>query len=217
MEVLKKRNKDSKKEKERAATIAGKWRRELDKLEGWKFCEVWNRMVAEAVAQEVDDHRYCEVLTFPDESVLLNCDETGIREVLLPQEAVPQRIVYYWRLVGTRRVSTEQALDLPQHFLKAKNAAKRPGICVAELCSLVRGGKLLKPFNADVSSGFFAVNDLDLYRRRNPLRRKGLPPCGVGNLPDGRENAVSGSSMQAVHRADAPPSIERLSSLVSVI
>ena len=55
MDVFKKRNKVTKEEKEKAATKAGSWLRKLEKLEGRAYGEAWNKMVVEAVAQEVDD------------------------------------------------------------------------------------------------------------------------------------------------------------------
>jgi hypothetical protein len=87
--------------REEAATNAGRWLRKLKKLEGRAHVEAWNRMIVEAVAQEVDDLRASDVFTFSDESVLVYRNDSApldVREVLLPRDVSDARTLFNWRL-----------------------------------------------------------------------------------------------------------------------
>jgi hypothetical protein len=175
MYTLNKLNKRTKEEKEKAATRAGWWERKLSNLDGCKYFEVWNRMLPEAVAREIDDKRGRNVFTLADDSTLKSCERilvNGIREVLLPQEAAVQRFLFNWRLIGTRRVWSGRKRCMPEDILAVKPAAKRAGISLADLRRLCREDKLTNLSGGDFSNGWFQVNELDFYRKRHPVPGK---------------------------------------------
>lgn len=178
MDVFKKRNKVTKEEKEKVATKAGGWLRKLEKLEGRAYCEAWNKMVVEAVAQEVDDLRACDVFSFDDESVLVYRNDSAlvdVREVLLPRDVSDNRTLFNWRLAGTKRLIPGLSGYLHAYFpyyMKAKSAAKRLGVSMWKLRQLCRERKLSCFGCQDFSRRFFLVSEVEFYLKRHPVPRK---------------------------------------------
>lgn len=158
--------------KQEAATKAGKWLKKLERLEGNEFSHMWNKLISESVAVEVEDLRMCGVVTLGDESVLVYSQESAnecVREVMLPRFAACVRTVIGWRLAGTKALKTQEP-SFPHEpwLITTKSAAKRLGISMAELRHLGRSGELTPHSQRANSPSEFCENELDYYRKRHP-------------------------------------------------
>lgn len=158
-----------------ATTMARKWLAELKKLKGRAYNDAWNEMIANAITQEVDYWRACDVFMFADGSALEHHSQRPPScewLVVPPQYVAGRRNFFQWRLAGTKPPQLRPE-GYPQiSFLDAQSALKLLGISMRKFQLLCRAGRLENIEGKDFARGKFYLNELHHFLKQHPIPRK---------------------------------------------
>jgi len=158
-----------------ATTMAGKWLAKLKKLKGTTYDEAWNEMIANAITQEVDYWRACDVFMFVDGSALEHHSQRAPScewLVVPPQYVAGRRNFFQWRLAGTKPPQLAPEGYPEASFLDTQSAVKLLGISMRKLQLLCREGRLRNTWGKDFARGKFYLNELHHFLKQHPMPRE---------------------------------------------